>query len=140
MDNYEELTQRIFHTIARGSFLAESMYKCLNLTHPQVMVLYTLESHGTMPIGKIADEIHSARSSTTGIVERLEAMALVRRIQDQDDRRVVMVELCDTYRAKKQQTLGALYSTTLQERLAALSAEQQDELMRSLELLEMVLK
>lgn len=57
-----------------------------------------------MPISRLAQQIGSANSTVSGIVDRLEKMKLVERVRSEEDRRVIYVALTDEYRAMHKKT------------------------------------
>ena len=61
----------------------------LSLVH--LHVLTVLQVHGPMPMSKLADELDVSVASLTGIIDRMEARALVERRREPGDRRVVLV-------------------------------------------------
>ena len=66
-----------------------------NLTFSQLSVLGLLHQNGEMRISDLNKKMGLTKSTTSGIVDRLEKMGLVRRIRNEQDRRVVKVELTD---------------------------------------------
>jgi DNA-binding MarR family transcriptional regulator len=81
-----------------------------DMTMPQFKILFLLYSHGWMRMGGTEKEpgiaffLGKNISTATGIVDRLVEQGLLRRKEDPDDRRVVVVgltekgvEVCDTF-------------------------------------------
>jgi DNA-binding MarR family transcriptional regulator len=62
-------------------------------------VMSMLERHGPMTMSRIADALDVSLSNATGVVDRMEERGLVRRVRDDEDRRVVHVGLSDQGRA-----------------------------------------
>jgi DNA-binding MarR family transcriptional regulator len=54
-----------------------------------------LGTRGPMTAGQLADAVRLTTGAVTGVLDRLEAAGLVRRIRDSHDRRRVIVELTD---------------------------------------------
>lgn len=71
----------------------------MNLTFPQTLALTILSADGPMPISALAKVTGSANSTTSGIVDRLEKVGLLRRVRSQTDRRVIYVEVTEKYKA-----------------------------------------
>ena len=69
------------------------LLQAIGLTYPQYLVLLVLWEHRSRTIGEIADDLQLATHAVSPIVDRLEAAGLVRRVRDDDDGRVVNVEL-----------------------------------------------
>jgi DNA-binding MarR family transcriptional regulator len=65
------------------------------LTFPryEVLMLLHFSSRGSLPVGKIGERLQVHRTSVTSTVEGLERGGLVRRVQDQRDRRAVLTEI-----------------------------------------------
>jgi DNA-binding MarR family transcriptional regulator len=57
------------------------------LTMVQAHALYILSERGSIPMGRVADELHCDASNVTGIVDRLVSQQLVARTDDPTDRR-----------------------------------------------------
>lgn len=66
-------------------------HETLSIVH--LSVLAALEANGPMSMTKLADTMDVSVASATGIVTRMEKRGVVRRRHDEDDRRVVMVEI-----------------------------------------------
>ena len=63
------------------------------LTEPQFWGLEFLREHGPCPVHELADALHLQLSSTSGLVDRLVKMGMVRRERTEADRRVVLLSL-----------------------------------------------
>lgn len=73
----------------------ERMVKAgVSMTHLHVMWL--LEHHGELHMGRLAELLDVSMSNATGIVDRMEERGLVERLRVADDRRVVDVRLTPT--------------------------------------------
>jgi DNA-binding MarR family transcriptional regulator len=57
------------------------------LTNVQAHALYILSQRGSIPMGRVAEELHCDASNVTGIVDRLVSQNLVMRAEDPADRR-----------------------------------------------------
>jgi DNA-binding MarR family transcriptional regulator len=66
-----------------------------DLTTPQLHAVLWLERDGALPITTLAARIGCTNPSTTGVVDRLEALGYVERKPKPGDRRVHLVELTD---------------------------------------------
>jgi len=69
------------------------------LSIPQYTLLGFLAAESGMPMGTLAKQMGHATSATTGLVDRLECAALVRRIAVKGDRRQKLVEITPKGRA-----------------------------------------
>lgn len=63
----------------------------LDLSIPQIRVLYTLSLGGITNVGRIATKLGVGISTTSHLVERLVRAGLVERLVDPDDRRRILV-------------------------------------------------
>ena len=114
-------------------------YGKVNLTFPQAMVLSLLETEGTMPISALAEQMGSANSTISGVVDRLERMELVRRKRSEMDRRVIYVEVTDHYHDIRNQTttnVTSFFGGILKD----LTDEEQTTILNGLHLLNQVLE
>lgn len=82
--------------------LGRAMYKradrflsAYGLTPPQFEILTVLSEEGMIPLNRLSERLCCASSNVTGIVDRLERDALVRRERSQEDRRVILLGLTD---------------------------------------------
>lgn len=65
------------------------------ITTPQFVALQWLWEHGDMTIGDLSNKMFLACSTTTDLVDRMEKNHLVKRVRDDQDRRVVRIHLLD---------------------------------------------
>ncbi|MEK4091127.1 MULTISPECIES: MarR family winged helix-turn-helix transcriptional regulator [unclassified Viridibacillus] len=65
------------------------------ITPPQFIALQWLHEIGDMTIGDLSNKMYLAFSTTTDLVDRMEKNALVKRIRDNEDRRVVRIHLLE---------------------------------------------
>ncbi|MDQ0157348.1 MarR family winged helix-turn-helix transcriptional regulator [Robertmurraya andreesenii] len=63
------------------------------ITPPQFVALQWLFEEGDMTIGELSNKMYLAFSTTTDLVDRMEKNALVKRVKDPNDRRVVRIHL-----------------------------------------------
>ncbi|GGF06590.1 putative HTH-type transcriptional regulator YsmB [Halobacillus andaensis] len=63
------------------------------ITAPQFVALQWLLEKGDLTIGELSNHIHLACSTTTDLVDRMEKNALVERVRDPKDRRVVRIHV-----------------------------------------------
>ena len=103
------------------------------LTLQQFSVLRFLLLRGTVPMNALGDELMVSPPVITGIVDRLEAKGLVKRLASSADRRRIDVSLTDNgskahsrvregYRVPLREALGKSLSHSEQETLAELLA------------------
>ncbi|WP_407690682.1 MarR family winged helix-turn-helix transcriptional regulator [Salinibacillus xinjiangensis] len=65
------------------------------VTPPQFIALQWLLEEGDLTIGELSKKLYLAFSTTTDLVDRLEKNELVKRVRDQEDRRVVRIHLLE---------------------------------------------
>ncbi len=65
------------------------------ITPPQFVALQWLEELGDITIGELSNRLYLAFSTTTDLVDRMEKNELVKRMRDENDRRVVVVHLLE---------------------------------------------
>jgi DNA-binding MarR family transcriptional regulator len=106
-----------------------------DITQSQLSALSTVEHTGPIPLGELADIERVAPPSMTRIAAGLEERGLVARTVDASDRRVARVEITDAGRELIAET-RTRRDAFLASRLAALSPEDQETLVRALPLLE----
>jgi DNA-binding MarR family transcriptional regulator len=97
--------------------------------------IHLLELHGSMTPSELAARSGLTSGSVTGVIDRLEALAFVRREKHPDDRRKVVVVLDG---AKVAQQLAPLYveqGARVDRVIAELSAREQKAVARFLQLL-----
>lgn len=96
--------------------------------------LGAVQRAGLVPISRFAELVGIGRSTATGVIDRLEEAALVERVLDRSDRRVVKVR-ATTRGVAALQDRALLSDGTIGERIKALSVAQQGQLAELLELL-----
>lgn len=63
------------------------------ITPPQFIALQWLNEEGDMTIGELSNKMYLACSTTTDLVDRMEKSELLKRVKDENDRRVVRIHL-----------------------------------------------
>lgn len=79
--------------------LSKRMWKQLGLTGPQRLVIRILGARPGLSAGELATVLHVHPSTLTGVLQRLEALRLVRRTVARSDRRRVVLQLTAAGRA-----------------------------------------
>ena len=81
-----QVDQEMFDAVAAElAGLNRTDWRCLDI----------LGTRGPMTAGQLADAVRLTTGAVTGVLDRLEAAGLVRRIRDTQDRRRVIVEITD---------------------------------------------
>lgn len=99
------------------------------LSIAQAHVLATLQHHGALTVGALAESLEITAPTATGIVDRLVERDLVERVRSEEDRRVVQVSLSDTGRRVLEQMHG-LGKAQVRRVLAELSDDDLGEMVR----------
>jgi len=87
---FEEILRKIEAVVReKGRMELEEM----DLTPPQVEVLSRLYFHGSTTQTSLAQELYLAKSTISGILDRLEKRNMVRRTRKDEDRRTAVVKL-----------------------------------------------
>lgn len=110
----------------------------VNLTFPQALALSVMGAEGPMPISKLAEQVGSANSTISGIVDRLERLGLARRTRSELDHRVIYVETTEKYleiREKAKSGVNEYFSSLLDR----LEPTEREEVANALEVLDRAL-
>lgn len=75
--------------------LEESIHNTV-ITPPQFGLLYQLSRCGPRTMKELSEQMDLTHGATTGLVDRLHRLGLVRRDRDEQDRRVVNVQVTET--------------------------------------------
>jgi DNA-binding MarR family transcriptional regulator len=82
--------RRVFQVVNEQSKQAE---RKTGITGPQLWAIKTIADGAPIMVSEIASRMHLHPATVVGILDRLEARGLARRVRSQEDRRVVRVEL-----------------------------------------------
>ena len=77
----------------RAAFAHRCHDRSISMSHLLLMTL--LETHGPMPMSRVAELLGCGLPTATGIVSRMEERGLVKREHDNEDRRVVTLRLSE---------------------------------------------
>ncbi len=126
----EGLVQRLL--MAEQSVFTEETAS-FGLTVPQYVTLSAIEAfdEGRERMGRIAAMAHQCSATMTGIVDRLESMSLVQRVNNPNDRRSVLVELTEDGRRRLDE-VRAMRRRRLEAVLSRLDADSRSEMCAAL--------
>ena len=97
--NTQDLIKKIIYSIRKLIQASEIYTKELNkkyqISTPQLNCLLALNEKGSLPPSQIAKYIMVNSSTVTGIIDRLEQKALVKRVRKKSDRRLISIELTE---------------------------------------------
>jgi len=85
----------------RAAFAHRCHTRSISMTHLLLMTL--LDTHGPVPMSRVAELLGCGLPAATGIVSRMEERGLVERQHDSEDRRVVTLSLSDEEAAEIRQ-------------------------------------
>ena len=135
----EELTKQLEETLRRANTIlfkrGRSILTGMEISALQFNALLSIREFGPLTMGELGKHLFVACSTATDLADRMERAKLVERVRDNNDRRVVRLnllargnEVVDAVIAERQSFVGEV--------LKNYSDEEYDELLRSLELLE----
>jgi len=128
-----QLSEKTFRELAP---LISKKWLQLDLTMPQLKVVYILFMYGSVRMGHIASELGVSLATATGVIDRLVEQDIVVRREDSSDRRVVLCCLTE----KGQKLIGALWQLH-QKRERAMLEVMDTNLLRSVkEALDVILQ
>lgn len=122
---------RLLVELGRRRSLRDPVYEVVDsvaLTRPQLHAVLWLGVEGPLSSSALARRVGSSLPSSTGVVDRLEALGLVRRARKEGDRRVVLVELTPEGEALSGRLQGAVVER-LSRVLGAMDAADQRALL-----------
>lgn len=134
-----ELEKQLRHISGAIKYNGRKILNHYPITSPQFVALQWLIEEGELTIGELSQKNGLAFSTTTDLVDRMEKNELVKRIKDDNDRRVVRIQVLDKGRDiikevihKRQDFLGEV--------LENFPADQVDVLKTLLEILHKQMK
>lgn len=85
----------VMHQMMRRMHQKLSLSMTDKLTGIQFMVLKRINEHGRITVSGMAEDLSVSLSAVTALIDRLYKLGYVIRIRDEDDRRLVWLELTD---------------------------------------------
>jgi MarR family transcriptional regulator, organic hydroperoxide resistance regulator len=85
----------ILHILGNLRHSGMELLSEVELSYPQILVLYSLLEHGTLNVGELADQLKVSQGVVSRTVDRLVDKGLLDRVRDSFDRRVVNVTLSE---------------------------------------------
>ncbi len=127
----EPLINSYFSIIGRLGIFSLCMDATSDLTLNQLRVLFHLFYHDGKTMSEIAAKLQVSHPTATGVIDRLEDRALVRRLPDPADRRKVRLELTEIGRDQIAQ-VRRTGAQAAQAAFAQLTAAQREALFAAL--------
>jgi DNA-binding MarR family transcriptional regulator len=112
----------------RRALAHQGCLRAISSTH--LHVLFLLDSHGPMPMSRVAELLDVSLPNVTGIVDRMEERKLVERGRDSADRRVVTVASTQQGREAVEE-IDQVRRKTMAKVLSRLTPEQQRRALRT---------
>jgi len=112
----------------RAAFAHRCHERSISMTHLHLMTI--LETHGPLPMSRVAELLGCGLPTATGIVSRMEERRLVERMHDSEDRRVVTLRLADEGAAEIRE-LQLTRRQRMAAALAHLSDREREQLLAS---------
>ncbi len=113
-----------------------ALFQPIQLTCVQHLVLKLLiEAGEPLPLGQIAEKLHSVRSNVTQMIDRLTSEGLVERVFDPADRRRVLAQITEEGRRRFDAT-SQIEALVEQELHANFTRQERDQLVALLSRLE----
>lgn len=135
LDEKVALLNNFFFHIFQKRSSTEKMV-CMNsplssLSYNDLKVFETVEMRGELTMGCLAEELHMAISTLTGITDKLVNKGFLERTRSETDRRVVVVKVTDPgYKAFALRK--SAHESISKNILSSLSEKEQDHLLRLL--------
>jgi DNA-binding MarR family transcriptional regulator len=95
MKPYAERFRNALQTLRRKLALDHDKQSKYGLTSPQFYILYMIREKGTCKVTALAEEMDVKPSAITVMIDRLVNHDFVERLQDKNDRRVVLMRITD---------------------------------------------
>ena len=116
----------------------EKYFKEMKLTGPQGMVVGILFKSNSLKIGEIASQMELSMSTVSGIVDRLERSEIIARTKSEEDGRVILVTLTESFKQKSAVKFKQI-EEHWSEKLSQASEEEFNAIINGLDFLEKLL-
>lgn len=133
-DHTREVIFSIRKLMQAGELYTKELTKKYQVSAPQLNCLLTLYENGPLPPSQIAKYILVKSSTVTGIVDRLEHKAFVRRVRNSPDRRVITIELTERGRKLSENAPPPIQQKII-DGLKILSESDREDIVASLNML-----
>jgi DNA-binding MarR family transcriptional regulator len=94
-DEVLEFVSAMRYCVKRSFHILHEHFKKYNLTIPQGQVLRVLNQKGPLSLAEVSKELDAKPSSMSGLIDRLVKAGMVTRKRDEEDRRIVWIDLSD---------------------------------------------
>lgn len=110
---------------------SKRMVKECGLTIPQLVVLRAIATMGDVTVRRIADHVSLSQATVTTILDRMESRAMVERVRNETDRRVVNARLTPAGETMLKRSPPLLHEQFI-ERFDALDGGEQTAILEAL--------
>src|SRR3989338_2245451 len=124
IDLIAEEVAMLMPMIARRILLG--FFQSVSITQTQIFTIITIAEGAPIRLSELSQKLNISAPTVTGIVDRLEKLAYVRRIPDRADRRAINVDLTPKGRALSQKFKSTIKSKW-KELLAQLPEKEQEQ-------------
>jgi DNA-binding MarR family transcriptional regulator len=123
----DRIVETIIYLVTESRRLSKDEASRWGVTPTQLSILKLLNEIGDLSLGSLSREIRAHNSTVTGIVDRMEAAALVERARSDEDRRVWIIRLTAQGRKVAERARVSPWDI-LRDALGALPAADQEKL------------
>lgn len=132
---FDRIVETLIFLYTESRRLTKDEARKHDLTGPQLTVLKLLSGIGELSLTALSESMQTRNSTVTGIIDRMEAANLVRRVRDEHDRRVVRIRLTP-HGARLARSVPIEPMQVFRQALETLNATEQKTLLRILSKLE----
>jgi DNA-binding MarR family transcriptional regulator len=93
MSTPKQVNELLREMTGQSILLSEAIARHAGLSSADLEVLGTLEQHGPLSAGRLAERTGLSPAAVTGLIDRLERAGVAARCPDKEDRRRVLVEV-----------------------------------------------
>ena len=132
LDEHSDEVARLYPAVYRRFHVSKQRLPGTDLTPRMLWILQHLASAGPSTLGELAEASGVKKSTTTELVDRLEARGYVGRMRDERDARRVFVGLTAPGERRATRAPSVLAGEPLRAALARMSHDEREALVRGL--------
>jgi len=132
LDEHSDEVARLYPAVYRRFHVSKQRLPGTDLTPRMLWILQHLASAGPSTLGELAEASGVKKSTTTELVDRLEARGYVGRMRDERDARRVFVGLTAAGERRATRAPSVLAGEPLRAALARMSHDEREALVRGL--------
>src|SRR3954471_14526883 len=96
---FDRIVETLIFLYTESRRLTKDEARKHDLTGPQLTAIKLLAGIGDLSLTELSESMQTKNNTVTGIIDRMEAAGLVKRVRSESDRRVVMIRLTPHGRA-----------------------------------------